>query len=100
MPAIADRTIDLRPRFSFVVERPHELLGLSACEADPVRIIEAARVRLGPLRASTGSHREVRFFAINQIVAARDAMLRNAADSGQASGRQRRLTFPERLPFA
>lgn len=59
-------------------ENPHELLGLAAGERDPLVIVEAARLRLGILRAHRGSEIAVVGHLVRQIKAARDAMLEAA----------------------
>jgi len=62
------------------VESPHELLGLPADERDPVRIVEAAAIRLQAIRRGGGSQREVRRTLTALIRMARDAMLRDACE--------------------
>lgn len=57
------------------IDNPHELLGLPADEEDCERIIAAARVRLARIRAGNGSEFAVRRVVMQQIEAARDAML-------------------------
>jgi hypothetical protein len=63
------------------IESPHEILGLPAGEHDPVRIVEAASIRLQAIQRSRGSHREVRRTVTALIRMAREAMLREACDS-------------------
>ena len=58
---------------------PHELLGLTACERDPVRIVAAAAARLRLLESAGGSERAVRQSLCALIRRARDAMLETAA---------------------
>lgn len=62
------------------IASPHEILGLPADERDPVRIVEAASIRLQALQGGGGSHREVRRTVTALIRMARDAMLRDACD--------------------
>jgi len=67
-----DRPID--------VDAPHEILGISAAERDPVRIVAAASARLQAIQRGGGSQREVRRTVTALIRLARDAMLREACD--------------------
>jgi|688.fasta_scaffold275221_2 hypothetical protein len=60
------------------IEAPHELLGLPPDERDPVRIVEAAAIRLEALRDGGGTHWEVRRTVAALIRMARTAMLREA----------------------
>lgn len=62
------------------IDSPHEILGLSPHERDPVRIVEAASIRLQAIQRGGGSHREVRRTVTALIRMARDAMLRDACD--------------------
>lgn len=62
------------------IESPHEILGLPADERDPVRIVEAASIRLQAIQSGRGSHREVRRTVTALIRMAREAMLREACD--------------------
>ncbi len=62
------------------VDAPHEILGLPADERDPVRIVEAAAIRLQAIQGGGGSHREVRRTVTALIRMARDAMLREVRD--------------------
>ena len=54
----------------------HELLGLTADECDPVRIVEAAACRLRALETAGGSEVAVRRSLARLIRGARDEMLR------------------------
>lgn len=65
-----DRRID-------ALEAPHEILGLPPDERDPVRIVEAAAIRLRAVQQSGGTQREVRQTVEALIRMAREAMLRN-----------------------
>jgi hypothetical protein len=58
---------------------PHEILGLSAHERDPVKIVEAASIRLKALDDAGGSEVTVRRALARLIRSARDAMLAAAA---------------------
>lgn len=62
------------------IASPHEILGLPAEERDPVRIVEAASIRLQAIQGCGGSQREVRRTVTALIRMARDAMLRDACD--------------------
>ena len=62
------------------IDAPHEILGLSPDERDPVRIVEAASIRLQAIQSAGGSLREVRRTVTALIRMARDAMLRDACD--------------------
>jgi len=68
------------PNDQFDIESPHEILGLPADERDPVRIVEAASIRLQAIQSGRGSHREVRSTVTALIRMARDAMLHEACD--------------------
>jgi len=59
------------------LEAPHEILGLPPDERDPVRIVEAAAIRLRAVQQSGGTQREVRQTVEALIRMAREAMLRN-----------------------
>jgi len=67
--------MDTSPGDSLGTE-PHEILGLSADERDPVRIVEAAACRLRALEAARGSEAAVRRSLARVIRSARDDMLR------------------------
>lgn len=58
---------------------PHEILGLSARERDPVKIVEAASIRLKALDDAGGSEVTVRRSLARLIRSARDTMLAAAA---------------------
>jgi hypothetical protein len=58
------------------LEAPHEILGLPPDERDPVRIVEAAAIRLRAVQQSGGTQREVRQTVEALIRMAREAMLR------------------------
>ena len=58
-----------------VVEAPHEILGVPATERDPVRIVEAAEIRLAAL--ARGGEAQVRSTLQGLIRQARDRMLRD-----------------------
>jgi hypothetical protein len=58
---------------------PHEILGLSARERDPVKIVEAASIRLKALDDAGGSEVTVRRSLARLIRAARDTMLAAAS---------------------
>lgn len=62
------------------VESPHELLGIPADERDPVRIVEAAAIRLQAIQRGGGGQREVRRTVTALIRMARDAMLHDACE--------------------
>ncbi len=64
------------------IDAPHELLGLSPMERDPVRIVEAAQVRLRLIRQ--GSEFEVRRRLTAMIKQARDQMVRSVIQSSRA----------------
>jgi len=73
------------------LEAPHELLGLSPEECDPVRIVEAAQTRLRMLR--NGHEYTVRRELSALIRQARDQMVRSVIQSFRVrasvpSGRQ------------
>ncbi len=70
---------------SFAVEpvaAPHELLGLTPMERDPVRIVEAAQIRLRLLRQ--GNELGVRRSVTALIRQARDQMVRSVIQSSRA----------------
>jgi hypothetical protein len=54
---------------------PHELLGVDAAERDPVRIVEAAQIRLRSLLASQGSEVALTREVCRLIRRARDHLL-------------------------
>ena len=64
------------------IEAPHELLGLSPDECDPVRIVEAAQMRLRMLR--NGHEYTVRRELSALIRQARDQMVRSVIQSFRA----------------
>jgi hypothetical protein len=64
------------------IEAPHELLGLSPMERDPVRIVEAAQIRLRLLRQ--GSELGVRRHLTALIKQARNQMVRSVIQSSRA----------------
>lgn len=57
------------------VERPHEILGLDALEADAIVIVDVARRKLAAIRGANGSDYAVRREVESLIVRARDQML-------------------------
>jgi hypothetical protein len=57
------------------LEAPHEILGLPADERDPVRIVEAAAIRLQTVQQGGGTQWEVRRTVEALIRMAREAML-------------------------
>ena len=71
----------------FGLEKPHEILGLAADDLQPDSIISAARRRLDAIRDASGSEDGVKAAVVSLIVAARQALLRQAgheSKSGQA----------------
>jgi hypothetical protein len=62
------------PRAGADIGPPHRVLGLRADEADPLRIIVAAQIRLRRWRR-VGSSREAARSEVQKIVAAREALL-------------------------
>lgn len=62
------------------IESPHEILGLAPDERDPVRIVEAAAIRLQALRESGGTQWAVRRTVAALIRLARESMLRGVND--------------------
>ncbi len=73
--------------FDLGLENPHEILGLAADEIRPDAIISAARRRLDAVRDACGSEDGVKAAVVSLIVAARQALLRQAghdSKSGQA----------------
>ena len=64
------------------IDAPHELLGLSPMERDPVRIVEAAQNRLRLLRQ--GSELGVRRHLTALIKQARDQMVQSVIQSCRA----------------
>lgn len=67
---------------SELIDAPHELLGLSPLERDPVRIVEAAQNRLRLLRQ--GSELAVRRHLTALIKQARNQMVRSVIQSSRA----------------
>jgi len=63
------------------VPAPHELLGLDPTERDPVRIVEAAQIRLRQLRQ--GNELEVRRRVTALIKQARNQMVRSLIQSSR-----------------
>jgi len=60
------------------IDSPHEILGLTPGERDPVRIVEAAAGRLRAIREGSGTDWEVQRTVTALIQMARWAMLRDA----------------------
>lgn len=58
---------------------PHEILGLPPEERDPVRIVEAAEIRLEAVQKHGGTQWDVRETVESLIQRARDMMLRTLA---------------------
>ena len=60
------------------IENPHEILGLTPLERDPVVIVGAALAKLRVIRGSNGSEVMVRRAVEAVVIQARDCLLKNA----------------------